>query len=523
MAHLHDIFSIFRHAMKRSSTVLLVLSAMLFTAGLSRASPRELHMDTESVGDSETIGEETALPDSDSVIPDTATRSPEDTLFGEDDTLPKAVSTDSTRHVDTAQHAELPIDSGQSAQRSDSIGVTVMNHDSTPPPPTVPVRPAWLYRGISLDQDAQARRMIGYLFNFDWNSVEKAGKKLQRIEKKGHLAPLSSLLMVGMMVFRIQNGEYEDDHAKKGLLRDIEKISQKGLELAIPEKAPDSLVAINLFITGGIKGFLATLEINKSPIDAARNGFAAHKLLENALLRDTSLSDAALGLGLFNCVLAKAPLLVRGALNLIGTDVSLERGLDFLRRSANRGCYTNDIAKLYLVRFLSPYWVSEVQEKNRILRSLESAYPANPYFVFLELEENLCFHPAALSGYSITERVKRQIGRFKTNDYSARRYATLVKWQYLLVNQFPTTGLAPDTTCNLRAFSYYPAFLRALKEKFLYENERSVSKRDRARRLRHFRSEGAKAVRTLSGSPDMPAELKNLYFWHIKDGLRVHP
>ena len=500
--------------MKPHCKAFLILVATLCAAGITSTSGEEPQNDTETIIWRDSLDEAPFPADSEAAL------SPEDSTVEDQREISGADSADSSRRADSVQ----PPDTGHAAPQPDSNSALVgTKPDSTRQTPPAPVRPPWLYRGISIEQDEQARHMTGYFFNFDWNGAEKAGKKLQRIEKKGRLAPLSYLLMVGMRVFRIQNGEYEDDHARKGLLHEVEKLSQKGLELANPANEPDSLAAVDLFITGGIKGFIATLEIDKNPISAARNGFAAQKLLEKALRRDTAMSDAGLGLGLFNCVLAKAPLIVRGALNLIGKDVSLERGLGYLRRSAYHGCYTNDIAKLYLVRFLSPYWGHEANEKNRILRSLEVSYPTNPYFVFLELEENLCFHPAALSGFSFTERIKRQIRQLKAYDYSTQRYANLVKWQYLLVNQFPISGIAPDTTCNLRAFSYYPAFLQAMKDKFLCENERSVSKGDRARRLRFFRAEGVKVMRSLGASTEMPGELKDLYLWHVRDGLRVRP
>jgi hypothetical protein len=433
---------------------------------------------------------------------------------------------DSTGIADSTRHLPASPDSGKVAMpKGDS---TPEHHpgggtlgDSIPRAQPIPVRPAWLYRGLSVEQDAQARAMIAGFFNFDWDRAEKAVKKMQRIEKHDRLPPLSYLLLVGMQVFRVQNGETEDDRQRKNLQKEIEKISQKGLELANPDKAPDSLKAINLFITGGIKGFLATLEIDKNPINAALNGFSAQKQLQKAVQIDSTLCDAYLGLGLFNCVLSKASILVRGALNIIGKDVSLERGLAYMRRSAYHGCYTNDIAKLYLVRFLSPYWGHEAAEKDRIFRMLQSRYPANPYYLFLEIEENLCFHPGALTGISFTDRIKRQVKRLKEADFSSRRYATLVKWQYLLVDRLPASGIAPDTTRKLGGFSYYPAFLQAMKEKFLFENEASVSKRDRARRQQSVRAAGTRAIRQLDASDDMPKELKNYYLWHIKDAVKV--
>jgi hypothetical protein len=391
--------------------------------------------------------------------------------------------------------------------------------DSLAQIPALPVRPAWLYAGLSLEQDSLARQLLRAFMEYDWNGVEKAGKKMQRLEKKHHLPPLSWLLLVGTNVMRIQNGEYERGHDARTILKDIAKYSAKGIDLALPEAAPDSIRATMLFITGGIKGFIATLDIDRNPVNAALFGFAAHNLLAEAVTLDTALHDAYLGLGLFNCALAKAPLIVRGALAIIGKGVSLARGLDYLRRSASGGCYTNDIARLYLVQFLSPYLGHEAGEKRNIFGMLQRAYPRNPYYLFIEIEEYLCFDPGAFYSFSFKTRVARRMKRLKTDDYSARRYAQLVKWQYLLMDPFPSRGLMPDTTFNLRGFSYYPEFLRALRERVRFEPGIKESRSDRIRRIRYFRMLGLKAMKTLEASPAMPAGRKSYYLWHIRDAL----
>jgi hypothetical protein len=387
--------------------------------------------------------------------------------------------------------------------------------------PALPVRPAWLYAGLSLEQDTLARQLVRAFMEYDWNGVEKAGKKMQRLEKKHHLPPLSWLLLVGTNVMRVQNGEYERDHEARTLLKDIAKYSAKGIELARPEAAPDSNRATMLFITGGIKGFIATLDIDRNPVNAALSGFAARTLLAEAVALDTTLRDAYLGLGLFNCALAKAPLIVRGALAIIGKDVSLARGLDYLRRSANGGCYTNDIARLYLVQFLSPFLGHEAGEKRRIFRVLQRAYPRNPYYLFIEIEEYLCFDPGTFYSFAFKTRVARWMKRFKTDDYSLRRYAHLVKWQYLLMDPFPSKGLMPDTAFNLRGFSYYPEFLRAAREQARYEHVIKESRGDRMRRIRYFRMLALEAMKTLEACPAMPAGRKSYYLWHIRDALNL--
>ncbi|MBN1128726.1 MAG: hypothetical protein JXA71_07050 [Chitinispirillaceae bacterium] len=382
-----------------------------------------------------------------------------------------------------------------------------------------PVRPSWLYQGLTLEQDTLARQLMKAFLSFDWNGAEKTGKRMQRLEKRHHLPPLSNLLLVGMHVIRIQNSEYEEDRDARELLRDVAKLSSRGLELADPHGAPDSCRAIRSFITGGLKGFLATLDIDRNPVNAAIAGFSAQKFLAEALALDSSLNDAYLGIGLFNCILAKAPLIIQGALTLIGRDVSLARGLDYLRRSAYNGCYTKDIARLYLAQFLSPYLGHEAGEKRKIFQAMQNVYSSNPYYVFMELEEDICFNPGMLVNDYLKSRVRQQIARFKTTNYSTRRYANLVKWQYRLMDHSPPYKISPDTSYNLRGFSYYPVFLQAVREKLLFERENLASRNDGLRRMRYIRILGIKASRSLELSPDMPLGRKTFFLWHIRDAL----
>jgi hypothetical protein len=384
------------------------------------------------------------------------------------------------------------------------------------------VRPSWLYPGISLEQDSLALQLLRAFCEFNWAEADKTAKKMQRLEKKERLPPLSYLLQTGIRILRIQKGEYEDDKTKKALIHDVEKLVNKGLELSEPVKGvPDANVVTDKFITGGIKGFLATLEIDVNPVKAAIDGFAAQKLLQETARQDTLIKDAYLGLGLFNCLLGGSPLVLRSALSMVGKDVSLSNGINYLRKVAYNGRYTNDIAKMFLVEFLTPYLGDQAEEKKKVLRSLQKKYPVNPYFTFLELDENICFHPDEVFVFSSTGRIKRQIMRAIPLDYCAKRYLNLVKWQILLADPFSGPGMAPDTTFDLRGFSYYPVFLKAFKEKYLYEKETSPHQRDRDQRLRFIAAEGARARRAIETSETMPAGLKNYYVWHVRDGLRV--
>jgi hypothetical protein len=378
-----------------------------------------------------------------------------------------------------------------------------------------------LYPGVSLEQHLLARQVLDFFYYPDWDSSDNSAKKLQKLEKREHLPPLSALLMVGIRVLKVLHGEYENDRAKKGLMREIDKLAAKGLELADTKNNPDSCRATVLLISGGIKGFIAALEIDRNPINAALNGLSALKLLKKAVERDTIVRDAYLGVALYHCVMSKAPAIVRGALALLGKKASLAKGISFMRICAYGGWYTNEIAQLCLTEFLSPYLGCEVLEKQKILRSLQRRYPHNPFYVFLEFEEDLCFHPENLAGFSFKDRMQQRIGRFAPSDYSSKCYANLVKWQYLIVDPFPSEELAPDKSFKLRGFSYYPVFLQATREKIAHRNDSNETRTDRIRRLRFIRAMGAKAERMLDASDDMPSNRKGLYLWHIRDALRM--
>lgn len=475
------------------------------------------------------------LSDSSSPIPITSSAADSDTLNDSSTTGMPFFSRDSapgdTGYIDSL-HAVHLFDSAATLHedtvpvRIDSLYQTGLPVDTLPPRPAAKIseEPATqkagpvLYPGLSPEQHALATQMLACYYNLDWNGADKAGKRLLRLEKKKHLPPLGSLLLLGMRVLRIQQGEYGSEREKRDLLEDVKNTAARGIELADPANYPDSCRATNQFIIGGINGFVATLDIENSPISAAMSGFSALKHLQKAITLDSSFYDAYLGMGMFNCILAKAPFYVRSALTIIGKNVSFSRGLTYLRLCATHGRYAGDIAKLYLLEFLSPYWGSEAMEKQDIFNSLERNYPQNPYFVFLDLDENLCFHKQAVFNFSYKSRLNRQISRFRTAEYFARQYANLVKWQYLLIDPFPASGVSPDTSLAMGDFSYYPIFLQALREKYLLGNGNQDSKADRVRRQRYIKSLGASASKMLAAS-SMPASRRNFFQWHIRDAL----
>ncbi len=375
------------------------------------------------------------------------------------------------------------------------------------------------YPGIAKKQDRLAREMMRRVHLFDWREAEKIALTMQELEKKDTLPALSYLLLVSMKIFQVQNNEYADERAKKRLLRQIDDLSPKGIELAPIDNPYDSLFATNLLINGGIRGFRATLKMDESLIESAREGLRALRLMEQMVKTDPSIKDGYLGLGIFHCALSKAPAIVKFALNLSGHSVSLSKGLDYLRKASAQGHYTSDIAKQYLIQFLDPYYGHSAKEKSAVFDYFKQAYPQNPYYTFLELDEYLCFNREKLAPVGTYARYRDRIRAFEITGESALKYATLVKYQYRLVNPFPAADLRPDPGVDLREFSYYPSFLRALETKLLlaqYDQEQSSYLAS----VQFIESEAKKALDMLSQS-DMGPGRRGFYRWHIRDALRL--
>lgn len=374
------------------------------------------------------------------------------------------------------------------------------------------------YPGVSSEQDHYARQIVHEYFALQWDDAEKLAKKMQRIEVKENLPPLSYLLMVAARVIRIQNNEFSDQKTYNEILNEIYKLSLKGLELSKPHRSKSTNNATNLLIYSGIKGMVATLKISKNPIEAAVEGFSALNILEKLIVIEPRMKDTYLGLGIFYCALSKAPAIVRGALNIGGRNINFDAGLDYLRTAAYHGRYTSEIAELYLVQFLSPYMGHMTEEKSRIFKTLQAQFPKNPHYMFLEVDEDLCFHPEFLTP-RYKQFLKKKIKSFKAFDYCSSRYINLLKWQYAHIDTNASENFSPDTAFDLKEYSFYPVFLEALKMRN-YLLSTNVHINERNSRKQPFMKKGSLAVKLLESS-DMSSNRKNFFAWHIRDALRI--
>ncbi|MBD3419560.1 MAG: hypothetical protein GF398_05515 [Chitinivibrionales bacterium] len=357
-----------------------------------------------------------------------------------------------------------------------------------------------------------------------WEQVERAFKKLQRLEKKEQLLPLSSLFLVASHVLRIQNNEYSDQREQEKLYEESLKQAEKGIEQlrAYSETADSATLAMKHFIEGGINGFTATLKIETSPFEALNEGLSALKLLEQAIEVDTTLYDAYLGCGIFHCSLAKSPAIVKGALKVLGRSASVDSGLAYLRLSAHNGRYTSSVAKIYLIHFLSPYYGHLRQEKTSLMHALQSQYSRNPYFFFLEFEELLCFYPPDFYALDTRRKLKNALHRCEdANQISCSRYCELLKWQYWLLNPFPPAMLRPDAKYDLQAFNYYPLFVRTVSDKhFLTSCADNNNKPEDFQQRRTSIEAHSEMLQKMVEESTINTNRQGFYRWHVRDALR---
>ena len=376
------------------------------------------------------------------------------------------------------------------------------------------------YPGISQQHDTLAFSAIEFVNSLDLDHAENLLNEQTLLEEEQNLPPLSFLLKVSARVLLIQNDEFSDTEARSRLILEIDSLYKKSLTLLHNGSFPDSVRPTILFIEGGLRGYTATLNIESKPVAAATQGFKALKCLDTAIALDPGLKDAYLGSGLFNCILAKYPRFLRYILGFFGkSSVSLDTGLSHLRVCAERALYSRAVAMQYLVQFLSPYKSDQSAEKRDIFGSLESNYPANPYYLFLDLDEALCFYPDSLNTPAAREKLRSRIAGLSGDNEVRRRYVNLAKWQYTFIDSLPPFSLTPDSIPVDQPFSFYPPFIDAARAKYRLAHIHDISK-DSRRQLIKFINDNRSAAKDLLKSSSMNPLRKRYFLWHLNDGLK---
>jgi len=125
-----------------------------------------------------------------------------------------------------------------------------------------------------------------------------------------------------------------------------------------------------------------TALMERAWFSALRNAVGARRDHERVLELSPGYTDAKLIVGAHNFVMGSLPWAVKAAVSMVGLSGSKEKGLDYLRESANGTGETSVDAKILLALFLRRE--HQYDEALRDTRSLIPAYPRN---VLLALEE----------------------------------------------------------------------------------------------------------------------------------------
>jgi hypothetical protein len=379
---------------------------------------------------------------------------------------------------------------------------------------------ARLYPGILLSQHQLAQTSMHEFFNHHWQKAESLCLCMRRLEQDSASLPLSFLLRFAMRSWRVLNNEYDNPEQAKILIQELDPLRDECIRILHNQRFPDSTRAMRLFLEGGINGFNSTLKIRSHPYVAMVSGLSSVRLLDTARAIAPYLKDVYLGLGIAQCALANEPGIIRVAMRLFhGLRVNLDTGLTYLRICSQSAQYTQVGAMEYLIQFLSPFKQAERDEKQQMFRSLESAFPDNPYYVFQEIDEDLAFHRENTFSKNLVEWAKTKLRTFDTCNVSLRLYANLVRWQCAAIDPSQKAVLRPTQFTEREAFSFYPVFLAAARMHYEIDLQKDLPANQRKKAIHDYHRQRDLTVRILRSS-DIDPMLREYYLWHIEDGLQ---
>jgi hypothetical protein len=375
------------------------------------------------------------------------------------------------------------------------------------------------YPGITQSQHSIAQRSMHAFFMQHWDQAESLSLEMRRVERNDTLLPLSEMLRFAMRSWRILNDEFEFREEREKAKKELGPLHSECIFLLHSRRWPDSTLATRLFLEGGIDGFNAVLKIRSNPWGALSSGMKSVKLFNTAHALAPRMYDVYLGLGLFQCALAEEPGIVKVALRIFkGFHVDLDSGLTYLRLCSDSALYTQDGAREYLVQFLDPNNRLDSEEKQKIFRTLQSLYPNSPYYVFQEIDEGMAFHRKNVFTENTLQWAWQKLETFDTGNFSSRRYANLVRWQYAILDALKADSLRPKPFDRGQCYSFYPVFLQAAQTDFLIHARKNMPVSQRKESVLRYSNLKKKAFFLLRHSAIDPM-LKEYFLWHLEDGL----
>lgn len=233
----------------------------------------------------------------------------------------------------------------------------------------------FLFTSFSFPQqisDRQIQSGLDKIYNFKWND----GKKIfNAIIKKDPSSPYGYHYKSTIYLW------YYLGNFNEAYLDTFYYLSGRALELA-NEKNKDSKSSDLNYLIGSIY-------YNKS-IAEARSGNFLQALwtsnqmknsLEQVVNQKPDYYDAYLGLGLYNFALSQIPSSLQWAANLVGINADKEAGLEFVKKTVQKGKLAKIDAEFYLSQIYSRVIVNNTAAKS-LLEELVGKYPKNLLFNF---------------------------------------------------------------------------------------------------------------------------------------------
>ncbi len=420
-----------------------------------------------------------------------------------------------------AKHPDSTHDTAQTSRRDPANPILPREHTKSSQNDLTDSPVYRLYPGISVAQSALAHEGLRLGYNGDFTGAARQFSAMEALEKRDSLPPLSQLLTVATGVLILERGDQADSADAARIAHSITQAAEHGRYLCKTALSKHKKQPTYALILGGIKGFLATRKIHTQPTRALQDGYQAMRQLQRTLDYNPGMKDAYMGKGIFDCTASNAPLVVRGALKLLGHSSNFKQGLKSLRISAYEGQYTSVASQFYLIQFLSPYEDESRQEKRVLFASLRASFPRNPMYAFLQNDEALCFYPDSFwTKTSLPSLpIERSLRRLKPMGYAGERYLNLLKWQYSLLQPEGKNALPPDANFDLREWKFYPVFIEGLRRKREFED--SLKTRDPGvlpkEVMAAYRDSATILIRQSAFTPTA----KRYHEWRVRDALRL--
>ena len=176
----------------------------------------------------------------------------------------------------------------------------------------------------------------------------------------------------------------------------------------------------------------------------------SYSYLTNAVLTDSTFSDAYLGLGLYNFMIAQTPPALRWAMRISGIAGNKMKGIEYLEIAANKGKFSRTEAQYYLSQILSEFY-DENKPAEKTLIQLNYNYPRNILFNY-----SLALLYTKLAEFKKAERILNKIVTSKDTSFKQlKRFSGLsIGNLYFYRNDFKT------------AKTYYESFIENVSEDF---------------------------------------------------------